>query len=66
MRETQLFLVRVWQHHSEFRASVRAVDDGEPRLFTEPVQVGEFLRAASALSAAPGAQENGGRHEDPV
>lgn len=47
MGNTQLFLVRVWQNLSQFRASVRAVNDGEPRLFTEPEQVGQFLRRVS-------------------
>lgn len=47
MGNTQLFLVRVWQNLSQFRASVRPVSDGEPRLFTEPEQVGQFLRSAA-------------------
>lgn len=46
----QIFVVRVWQHLSQFRASVRPPGDGEPRLFTEPAQVGEYLGAAAAAS----------------
>ncbi len=60
MGDTQLFLVRVWQHLNQFRASVRGVDDDEPRLFSEPEQLGEFLRAECAL---PQTQPNGGHHE---
>ncbi len=52
MSEPRLFLVRVWQHLSQFRAAVRGVDQDEPRLFDEPAQLGEFLREASA-DAAP-------------
>lgn len=63
MAEKQLFLVRVWQHLSQFRASVRSVDEDEPRLFTHPQQVGEFLSAASAQ--APN-DPNGGSHDDEV
>ncbi|MBK9572333.1 MAG: hypothetical protein IPO43_06185 [Rhodoferax sp.] len=48
MNEPQLFLVRVWQHLSQFRAAVRGVDETEPRLFDEPAQLGEYLRQASA------------------
>lgn len=60
MSEKQLFLVRVWQHLSQFRASVRSVDDDEPRLFTHPQQVGEFL---SAASAPPQTDPDGGPHD---
>lgn len=47
MSEPRLFLVRVWQHLSQFRAAVRGLDQDEPRLFDEPAQLGEFLREAS-------------------
>ncbi|CAG1004719.1 hypothetical protein BURK2_03314 [Burkholderiales bacterium] len=47
MNEPRLFLVRVWQHLSQFRASVRGVDDSEPQLFDEPARLGEFFRQAS-------------------
>lgn len=58
MSEPRLFLVRVWQHLSQFRAAVRSVDDAEPRLFDEPAQLGEFLRQASA-EASPGPPAGG-------
>jgi len=61
MGDTQLFLVRVWQHLSRFHASVRSVDQDEPRLFTEPEQVSEFLRNAAA---APTTQPEGGFDEE--
>lgn len=44
MGDTHFYFVRVWQHKRQFRAAVQSDDDGEPRLFTEPEQVGEFLR----------------------
>jgi hypothetical protein len=47
MSEPRLFLVRVWQHLSQFRAAVRGLDQEEPRLFDEPAQLCEFLREAS-------------------
>ncbi len=46
MGEIQLFLVRVWRQQREFRAAVRGAGADEPRLFTAPEQVGEFLRQA--------------------
>lgn len=56
MSETQLFLIRVWQHLGQFRASVRWVGAEAPCLFTEPEAVGEFLRRA-ALSPAGASPE---------
>ena len=53
MNAPRLFLVRVWQHLSQFRAAVRGLDEAEPHLFDEPSQVGEFLRQASAETSAP-------------
>jgi hypothetical protein len=54
MGDVQVFLVRVWQHMSQFRASVRGIGEDEPRLFDEPQRLSEYLRAASeASSAAP-------------
>ncbi len=50
MGEAQLFLVRVWQHLSQFRASVRGIGTEEQRLFEEPQQLGEYLRMASAAA----------------
>lgn len=47
MGETRLFLVRVWREGAQFRASVRAIDDDEPRLFTSPGPLGEFLLGAA-------------------
>ncbi|MBL8318062.1 MAG: hypothetical protein JNJ42_06630 [Burkholderiaceae bacterium] len=57
MSEPRLFLVRVWQHLSQFRAAVRSVDQDEPRLFDEPAQLGEFLREASAEAPPPAADD---------
>lgn len=45
MEETQLFVLRVWVQRGQFRASVRAVSEEVPRLFTEPGELTEFLRA---------------------
>lgn len=53
MSEPRLFLVRVWQHLSQFRAAVRGLDQDEPRLFDQPAQLGEYLRAASADAPPP-------------
>jgi hypothetical protein len=53
MDEPRLFLVRVWQHLSQFRAAVRGVDEAEPRLFEEPAQLSEYLRQASAAPSPP-------------
>ena len=50
MGEAQLFLVRVWQHLSQFRASVRGIGTEEQRLFEEPQQLSEYLRMASAAA----------------
>lgn len=68
MDETRLFLVRVWQRPSTFRASVRDLDHSEPRLFTDAHQLGDFLHAASTPgSAAPGdaARGPGARSDAP-
>lgn len=43
MDDIQLFVLRVWLHQGQFRASVRATSEEEPRLFTEPGQLTEFL-----------------------
>ncbi|MBK9133706.1 MAG: hypothetical protein IPM15_04970 [Betaproteobacteria bacterium] len=59
MSEPRLFLVRVWQHLSQFRAAVRGLDEAEPQLFDEPAQLGEFLRQASAEAPRPPAEGNG-------
>ncbi|MBK6294361.1 MAG: hypothetical protein IPO19_21125 [Rhodoferax sp.] len=53
MDEPRLFLVRVWQHLSQFRAAVRGVDEAEPHLFDEPAQLSEYLRQASAAPSPP-------------
>lgn len=66
MRDTQLFVVRVWQHQNAFRASLRPINEGAPQLFTEPGQVAEFLLAASSDGTAAEVQDKGERHEDPV
>ncbi|MEN9395692.1 MAG: hypothetical protein RLZ81_222 [Pseudomonadota bacterium] len=59
MGESRLFLVRVWQQLSQFRAAVRSVDEAEPRLFDEPAQLGEFLRQASAEAPSSPAEPAG-------
>jgi hypothetical protein len=51
MGEVQLFVVRVWRHLRQFRASVRAAGEEEPRLFREPAQLAEFLRRAAEESS---------------
>jgi hypothetical protein len=61
-QDTQLFLVRVWQHLAQFRASVRGVDEEEPHLFTEPAQVTEFLVHTLVSPASPEANQ-GDIHE---
>jgi len=59
MNEPRLFLVRVWQHLSQFRAAVRGMDETEPRVFDEPAQLGEFLRQASTEAPKTPAEGNG-------
>lgn len=44
--EPQLFLLRVWLEQGVFRAALRQVGGGEPRFFTQPAQLGEFLTRA--------------------
>lgn len=46
MDDTQLFVLRVWLHQGQFRASVRDASEEEPRLFSEPTQLTEFLVAS--------------------
>jgi hypothetical protein len=61
--DTQLFLVRVWQQGCEFRASVRAVDEREPRLFTAVAQLADFLAEAVAAAQPRIARPPAGRDE---
>lgn len=49
--DTRLYLVRVWRRAQGFRASVRAVDDEAPRLFTAPADVAAFLEDAAGQGA---------------
>lgn len=51
MGEVQLFVIRVWRHLSQFRASVRSVEEEEPHLFTAPEEVGEYLLRATQAAA---------------
>ncbi len=60
MNEPRLFLVRVWQHLSQFRAAVRGLDQDEPRLFHEAQQLGEFFLAASEAGSAAPAERTAG------
>lgn len=55
MDGSQLFVVRVWSERVAFRASVRAVDREETRVFGEPVELLRFLCTAgeSAMPARP-------------
>lgn len=59
MDDTHFFFVRVWQHQHQFRAAVQSDDGGEPHLFTEPEQVGEFLRGIHAASGGTQPHEPG-------
>ena len=59
MEASTLFVVRVWQQPQRgrlaFRASVRAVDVEQERVFTRPAELARFLeqagRAAPAMQA---------------
>lgn len=46
MHNCQVFVVRVWWQRGEFRAALRAPDNGEPQLFTEPARLVAYLAAA--------------------
>lgn len=54
--DTQFFIVRVWRHLSQFRASVRRVDADEPCLCTSPEQVAQVIGSPPGAdnSACPG------------
>jgi hypothetical protein len=56
MDDTELFIVRVWRHLSQFRASVRRVDADEACLCTTPEQVAQVL---SGLTGAAGDAHDG-------
>ena len=43
MDGSQLFIVRIWSERADFRASVRAVDREETKVFAEPVELLHFL-----------------------
>lgn len=51
MDDAELFIVRVWRHLSQFRASVRRVDADEPCLCTTPEQVAQVLAALPEAGA---------------
>ena len=53
MDDSQLFILRVWKHQDQFRASVRGTREVEARLFTEPGQVAEFLVEIVAARSGP-------------
>lgn len=57
MNDTHFFFVRVWQHQHQFRAAVQSDNDGEPRLFTAPEQVGEFLRRVHVAGGGAAPQD---------
>jgi hypothetical protein len=64
MDNVQLFVIRVWQHLRQFRASVRALDDDAPRLFLAPEELSEFLRRAAEAPAEaddPARNDSSGR-----
>jgi hypothetical protein len=55
MRESIVFLVRIWpprSHDECFRASARRVDQEDARTFTQEVDLVRFLR--SACNESPG------------
>lgn len=43
MNESLLYLVRVWRHPGDFRASVRSVVDQEIHMFTEPHALAHYF-----------------------
>lgn len=57
MDPSTLFVVRVWRQphrgRSVFRASVRAVDVEQERLFTRPADLAHYLMQASEMRSAP-------------
>ena len=54
MDDPQLFIVRVWRHLSQFRASVRRVDADEACLCTTPEQVAQVLGSIPAADGNTG------------
>jgi hypothetical protein len=56
MESSTLFVVRVWRQlhrgRSVFRASARAVDTEQERLFTRPAALAQYLERASAGTPA--------------
>jgi hypothetical protein len=43
MTDSRLFVVRIWSEATRFRASARAVEQDETRLFDEPEALLRFL-----------------------
>lgn len=48
MSESTVFVVRVWRDSELFRATARAVDDDQMRVFTQPQDLLRFLQAGRA------------------
>lgn len=54
MGESELFVVRIWrQLASDFRASVRRVDEDQTHHFSNPEEVARFLCAAPHKGGGP-------------
>lgn len=62
MRDSTLFVVRIWRRCSAFRASVRRVDGEEPRVFDSAAEVARYLESES--EAAAGADPPGSDTEE--
>lgn len=54
MSNPTVFVVRVWSFANRFRATARAVDAADGRLFTSPAALLRFLRGASESSETAG------------
>jgi hypothetical protein len=48
MAEAKVFMVRVWQWRGSFHATLRAPGAEEALSFSDPMDVGDYLRRASA------------------
>lgn len=54
MGESELFVVRIWrQLASDFRASVRRVDEDQTHHFSNPEEVARFLCATTHTGGGP-------------
>jgi len=53
MEDGSLYLVRVWRHPGEFRASVRSVSDEHLRLFTAPDDLARYFAETGVAETEP-------------